>query len=91
MLGGIGSGKTLSAVKEIHNRNQFAITNFKTNFNNYHRIKIEDIIQYTDDKKKSAKVNWKFWEEVKSKHKSYSIYLDEVHNLIHSRRSKQKT
>ena len=90
LLGGIGSGKTLSAVKEIANNKQYAITNFRTNFKNSHRIKVTDIIKYSDDKK-TVNVNWEFWENVKAKHPSYSIFLDEIHNLIHSRKSMSKT
>ena len=86
LLGGIGSGKTLSAVKEIVDNKQFVLTNFKLkNVKNYHRIKISDIV-LKDDKGKYT-VNWAFWEDMRKKHKSYSIYLDEIHNVIHSRRS----
>lgn len=86
LLGGIGSGKTLSAVKEIVDNEQYALTNFKLKkVKNYHRIKISDIIM-KDDKGKLS-VNWDFWEKMRKKHKSYSIYLDEIHNIIHARRS----
>ncbi len=85
ILGGIGSGKTLSAVKEIVDNKQFALTNFKLkNVENYHRLKISDIL-VKDEKK--YRVNWDFWEDIRKKHKNYSIFLDEIHNIIHSRRS----
>jgi len=88
ILGGVGSGKTLSVVKEIINNNQYALTNFNLqNIDNYHRIKVKDIITKN---KKACAVNWKFWEKIRNTHKNYSIYLDEVHNIIHSRRSMSK-
>jgi len=89
LLGGIGSGKSLSAVKEIIDTNQYALTNFNLmGIKNFHRIKFADIIK---KEKKGLKVNWEFWEDVRRKHKNYSIYLDEIHNIIHSRRAMSKT
>lgn len=87
LLGGIGSGKTLSAVKEIVSNKQYALTNFKLNIKNYHRIKIGDIITKED---KAYNVNWSYWEKIRKEKSNYSIYLDEVHNIIHSRRSMSK-
>lgn len=90
ILGGIGSGKSLSAVKEIVDNKQFCLTNFKLkNVKDYHRIKVSDIIikEDVEGKKDRYRVNWDYWENIKSKHKSYSIFLDEIHNIIHSRRS----
>lgn len=85
ILGGIGSGKTLSAVKDIVDNKQYALTNFKLkNIRNYHRLKISDILVKEE---KKYRVNWEFWENVRSSHKNYSIFLDEIHNIIHSRRS----
>ena len=87
ILGGIGSGKTLSVVKEIIDKRRYAITNFNLlNMKNYHRIKISDII-IESEKIKDYSVNWDFWAKTRKKYKNYSIFLDEVHNLIHSRRS----
>ena len=86
-LGGIGSGKTLSVVKEIINKNQFVFTNFELkNLKNYRRIMYKDIFE--EKEKGKFDVNWKFWNDFSESHKEgYSIVLDEVHNLIHSRRS----
>lgn len=85
ILGGIGSGKTLTAVKEIVDNKQYALTNFKLkNLKNYQRLKIADILIKEE---KKYKVNWEFWENIRSTHKNYSIFLDEIHNIIHSRRS----
>jgi hypothetical protein len=53
ILGGIGSGKTLTAVKEIVDNKQYALTNFKLkNVKNYHRLKIADILIKEDKKYK---------------------------------------
>lgn len=85
IIGGIGSGKTLSVVKEVVDNDNYVLTNFKLkNIKNYHRLKIGDILK-KDDKKFS--VNWDFWEKLRSKHERYSIFIDEIHNIIHSRRS----
>ena len=91
LVGGIGSGKTLSVVKEIVTSNNYPITNFRLKNVNYHRLKYSDLItEVTDDKKKTLKVNWLFWENLRKKHKFFSIYLDEAHNLIGSRASMSK-
>lgn len=92
-MGGIGSGKTLSVVKETIDNKQYALTNFNLiNSKNYHRIKVSDILKiYKNEKgKNDFKVNWKYWEQVRNQHKNYSIYLDEIHNIIHARRSMSK-
>lgn len=87
LLGNIGSGKTTTIVKEIIDKKQYAFTNFNLkNMKKYYRIKVSDVI-LKGEKLKDYKVNWKFWENVRLKHENYSIYLDEIHNLIHSRRA----
>lgn len=96
MVGGVGTGKTISAVHEILTANQFAITNFKLkNYKNYYRLKLEDILIYQDMGKKKENivpvgVNWDFWDKIRKKHKAFSIFIDEIHNLIHSRASMSK-
>lgn len=88
--GGIGSGKTISAVKSIVKQNRFCYTNFALkNFKNYHRLEFKDLINY-DDKGKAQTVNWEFWNNARKEHKDFSIYLDEIHNIISSRRSTSK-
>lgn len=87
IIGGIGSGKTVTAVKEIIKHDNFSYTNFPMkNFKNYHRIKLDDVI-IRGEKKKDWRVNWDFWQKARKKHKNISIYLDEIHNVIHARRS----
>lgn len=101
LIGNIGSGKSLTAVKLIVDKQpQKAYTNFRISTKlNYHRIKISDIIKTDIEKKEQGKkgkpkttlsVNWSFWEKVR-KTKNFSIYLDEIHNIIHSRRSMSST
>lgn len=85
-LGGIGSGKTLSVVREIINKKQYTFTNFELKgISNYHRIEFNDIFKQIE--KKSYDVNWEFWNKQVNKNKNFSIYLDEVHSLINARRS----
>lgn len=98
IIGGIGSGKSLTAVKEIISSKQYALTNFNLkNYKNYHRIRFSDVIkkEKSDNERQKDKlvpvVNWEFWEDIRKNNKNFSIYIDEIHNLIHSRRSMSKT
>ena len=91
-LGGIGSGKSLSAVRQIQLNKQFCYTNFKLkNTKNYKRLEHTDILNFEVDEKKGTQkpssVNWNFWDKARKEHKSFSIYIDEIHNLIHARQS----
>lgn len=68
--------------------------NFSTNLPNCTRLKVEHIIKekiegYKKDGTpiKKIVVNWDFWENLKKKSKGFDIVLDEVHNVLHSRRS----
>ncbi len=92
ILGGIGSGKTLTAVKNIVDTRNFAFTNFrlKNLRGKYKRIEYSDVIN-KDEQNKKAVVNWGFWSDVKKNYKDYSIFLDEIHNIAHSRRSMSTT
>lgn len=95
LLGGIGSGKSLTIVKEILKNDSYAITNFNLNLpkNKYYRLKLSDFITIEKDEKgrtTKQNVNWGFWDDIRKKHKNFSIYLDEVHNLIHARSSMSK-
>jgi len=92
LVGGIGSGKTLSAVKMIVESKNFSYLNFtlkNVDKNSYQRLKFEDLL-IKDEKKGYKGVNWKFWNEQIKKHKNFSIYLDEIHNIIHARQSMSK-
>jgi hypothetical protein len=97
-LGGIGSGKSVSAIREIVEKKQFVYTNFKLkHFKEYQRLKVCDIIK-TDitreegrriDTKKTM-VNWEFWQNATREHKEFSIYLDEIQYLASSRSGMSK-
>ncbi len=90
ITGNIGSGKSLSIARMIKNRKQFVFTNFRLKgIKNYQRLKFNDIIIQAE-KIKDWRVNWDFWDKARNKHKSFSIYLDEVHNVISSRESSSK-
>lgn len=93
-IGGIGSGKTLSVVKELVDRQhkEDAYINFDTKkIRGVKRIELDWIIKTEKEERQNAKplitkkVNWQFWNELKKKDKTFSIYLDEVHNILHSR------
>lgn len=91
IVGGVGSGKTLSTVKNIV---QFKGKEF-TNFNlkggiEYQRIKKTDLLRWDEKTKRYLGVNWKFWDDVRKKYKKFSIFFDEVDNMISARASMTK-
>ena len=95
IIGGIGSGKSVTTVKEILNKNRKCFVNFDIKSNNAVRLKVEHIIK--DDITLTANgkeihnqsVNWDFWNKEKDKG-SFDIYIDEAHNIFNSRRSQTK-
>ena len=90
LVGGIGSGKTLSVVKEIVSRKQKTFTNFDLYGMPYERLKYEHIFkQEVDGKKKIMKLNFDFWKKQTEKG-GFDIYLDEFHNIMNSRRAMSK-
>jgi len=88
--GGIGSGKSLTAVKHAveESKHNKVLTNFTLkNIKNYYRLKKDDVLlTTTDGKKTTTQVNWEFWENTRN----VDIFLDELHNLINSRRAMSK-
>jgi len=93
--GGIGSGKSLSAVRLIVKGKRKSLTNFKLKkIKSYHRLKWDDMIIKVEDEVKSTsrttkykeEINWGFWK----KQNNCSIYLDEMHNITDSRNSMSK-
>lgn len=90
IFGGIGSGKTLTAVKTIVQSGDYCLTNFKLKHIKHHRIKYSDII-IKGEKKEDWHVNWEFWDNIRKNNKNFSIYIDEIHNIIHSRNSMSKS
>jgi len=98
VVGNVGSGKSLSVVKEIiDNPKKDFLINFAIKSKNCTRLKVEHVIKEeierikktgTPVKKKS--LNWDFWNDLKDKNKEFNICLDEVHNLVHSRASMTK-
>jgi len=93
IIGGIGSGKSISVIKEISdNPDSLFYINFNCNLKNTIRLKIEHIITeeinaYKKDGSPIFKkvVNWTYWNKIK--HTEFNIIIDEVHNILHSRRS----
>jgi hypothetical protein len=84
ITGNVGEGKTVTAVKEIVTRANFPVTNFNLKNIDYYRLRYADIVT------KDFKVNWNFWDKFKRKHKNFSVYLDEAHSVISSRRAMSK-
>jgi hypothetical protein len=88
LVGDIGSGKSLSAVKEIFERRNYFHANFKLHGITYNRMKWEQLI-VQGEKKTDTRVNFEYWKE-QTKKGSFDIYLDEFHNLMSSRRAVSK-
>lgn len=88
LIGNIGEGKSVTAVKEIVDADTYAVTNFNLNLPSakYHRLKWGDIFK-VDKNNKIVGINWEYWEGIQRKHDDFSIYLDEAHNLISARSS----
>ena len=96
IVGGIGSGKSLSVVKELIERSDksLAYVNFTTKgIKNVVRLTMDMILNYEVDKKgkrSPTSINFDYWANLRKENKSFSIYLDEVHNIIHSRQGMSK-
>lgn len=88
--GGIGQGKTLSAVKEIVDRRNKSFTNFNLFNIEHQRLKTEHLFHTIGEgKDKSMKLNFDFWNE-QAKQGGFDIYLDEFHNVMNARRAMSK-
>lgn len=81
--GGIGSGKTLLAVKQIVTRDKPAFVNFEVSHPKAQRLKWGDLFL---GEGKERTINWEFWKDAQRKG-GFDVYLDEIHNLIPSRKS----
>jgi len=96
IVGGIGSGKSLTMVKELvsNSKETHAFTNFSTKkIKNVERIRMDMILNYEMDKKgqqRPVSINYDYWKTLRKENKRFSIYLDEVHNILNSRASMSK-
>ena len=97
IIGGIGSGKTITAVKEMVHSDMPCFTNITIKHKNIIRLKVEHIVRkevigVTAKGKQiiDLKINWDFWNEQIKKYKKFNIVIDEAHNIINSRRSMSK-
>jgi len=95
IVGGVGSGKSLSAVKMIKNRGCRCFTNFDMKgIKGYRRLKHSDIVMQKVEsfkkdgspKKVSLDVNFGFWEK-EMKKGGFDVYIDELQGIANSRRS----
>ena len=94
IIGGIGTGKSISIVKEIIDRDRKCFVNFTVKFNKAERLKLDmithDVIKGYDSKNRpiiKQEVNWDFWNQLKNNGEEFDIYIDEAHNVANSRRS----
>lgn len=88
LIGNIGEGKSVSMIKEIVTRKNFVLTNFHIKYS-HHRLRYTDFF-IMDEDNRIIGVNWQFWDDMRKKHKDFSIFLDEVPSIVHSRASMTK-
>ena len=93
--GTVGSGKSVTAVREILNRKNTTYTNFNIKADNIIRMRTDMIIlsEVINTKRdgtevKQLKVNWDYWNKVKDE--GFDIVLDEMHSIADSRMSMTK-
>lgn len=88
-VGGIGSDKTVSMIKEIVDRKNRCYTNFKLhNVKNYKQLEVRDLVKIRKIKKKEKlkyNVNFEFWNKQLKKKERFDVYIDELHNIANSR------
>jgi hypothetical protein len=91
ILGGIGSGKTLTAVKKMSETMLPVFTNVQTTVPNSIRLKwdmiMTDKVTDVETGKSKKVVNWDFWRRALKKYANFHIYADEFHNVMSSRSS----
>lgn len=91
LLGGIGSGKSTSLAKFVHERDGVVFVNFSIKHKNTIRLKAEHIaFDFVDPttKKRSVRVNWGYWKEkLLLFPNGFDIILDEAQNVFHARRA----
>lgn len=99
IIGGVGSGKSITVVKEIIDKGKPCFVNFdvKCKNKNIIRLKTSDVVSIDEEVsprgKKTYKysVNWEFWKKAQQKFpQGFDIYIDEIHNIINSRRAMTK-
>lgn len=95
IIGGIGQGKTVTAIKHIIDRNNKCYCNFPVKHEKAVRLRTDHILKEDETTTSRGKVstklsiNWDFWNE-EMKKEPFDIYIDEAHNVANSRRSLSK-
>jgi len=97
ICGGIGSGKSISAIRMIKNRGNKAYTNFSTKKLDTIRMRWKDIInkkplitnKQGEVTKWDMSVNYEYWRKELQKH-PFDMYMDEVQEIVNSRSGQNK-
>lgn len=55
-----------------------------------HIIKDYEVQDSNNKTKTELKINWDFWNKALKKYGHYHLFLDEIHNIVHSRQSMTK-
>lgn len=91
IVGGVGSGKSTSVIRELLMSKHHSFINFivPSNIKNVERMKNKYVFAY-NEKGKVVNVNWEFWRDKQKEGCDFNIFLDEAHNKFHSRQSMSK-
>lgn len=89
IIGGVGSGKTCSMVKDIIDRKEKTYVNFPVKTKNIVRLRKDHIMNIErNEKGKIIKhsINWDYWKSVMLDG-GFDMVFDESQNIFHSRRA----
>jgi len=97
ILGGVGSGKSVSLARYAAGRDCRVYANFSLRLPNAVRLKVEHIIEKFEVRKRrdgtsiyGMRVNFDFWKEEWEQYGGCDIIIDEAHNIFSSRRAMSK-
>ena len=96
ICGGIGSGKSLTCVKEIVDRGFKTFVNFELCADNIERLRTEHLFNIDTETSPKGKItktltlNYDFWKKLAVNNEKFDIALDEFHNVMNSRRAMSK-
>jgi hypothetical protein len=91
LLGGLGSGKSVTAAKWISQTTDPVFTNMHIKNDNIIRLRYDMIIKTEPVEGSKVRfhksVNWDFWNRAREQYKNFHIYGDEWQNVASARRS----
>jgi hypothetical protein len=87
-VGGVGEGKSNTAIADCVAKHSKLITNIEIYNHPSKFLTRKDFIKEVDDPdkkdKKKYEVNYDFWEKLKKKEPNFDVVLDEIHQIVSS-------